>query len=149
MVTIMKHSPLYLATVAMTALLSNCASPVTQRIAARPEAYQKLNDKEKTLVQHGEIRRGMSKDAVLLAWGQPDRQATTMIDGRPVEKWTYSGYAPTYGAHATYDTGNGFRREDFTGPLTVGDSESGNFRLTNVRSGYFYNNELAAWSTLW
>ena len=138
-----------MATVLLTALLSNCASPVSQRIANRPEAYQKLNEHEKQLVQKGEVGRGMTKDAVLLAWGQPDRSSTTVINGRPVEKWTYAGYVPAYGAHTTYDAGDGYRRQDFTDPLHLGDSQSGDYRLVNVRSGYFYKGELAAWGTAW
>lgn len=145
----MKHFLFSLAALALAAFLCQCATPVNQRIAAHPASYQGLTDHEKNLVQRGEIRRGMSQEAVALAWGEPTRRTLSVIHGHPVEKWTYSGYVPTYGGQTAYDLGDGVRRRGFTGPLVVDDSLSGNDRLTDVRSGYFYNGQLAAWSTIW
>jgi hypothetical protein len=145
----MKHFPVRLAALALAAFLCQCATPVNQRIAAHPEAYQTLTDHERDLVQCGEVRRGMSQDAVALAWGEPTRRSVRMFHGHPLERWTYSGYVPTYGAHTTYDLGDGVRRRGHTGPLLADDSLSGNARVMNVRSTYFYDGQLEGWSTLW
>jgi hypothetical protein len=147
----MKASRVSLATVGIALLLSACASPPVQRAESNPMAFHSLSAAEKNLVLRGEVARGMNKKAVLLAWGEPDRKTTRHVSGLPYEKWTYNGYRPTFGSHTTYDLGDGYRCHGFTGPVVDDQSpeSAGNYLLSAVRNGYFVDDRLTAWDTLW
>ena len=56
-----------LAVVTGTLLLSSCSTPET-RISEHPDLYQSLSHKNQALVSQGQIRIGMSRTAVWLAW---------------------------------------------------------------------------------
>ncbi|MDF1816815.1 MAG: hypothetical protein P1V20_31725 [Verrucomicrobiales bacterium] len=43
------------------------------RISQSPDKFSKLSKSQKTAVKQGQVCRGMSKDAVCLAWGKPDQ----------------------------------------------------------------------------
>lgn len=61
--------------------------------------YHGLSARDQAFVNQGQIRTGMSKDAVWLAWGNPDQK----VPGpRPnSETWVYLRYAtaPSYGPY--------------------------------------------------
>jgi len=78
------------------ALLTGCASvsPRDQRIATNGEWYNALNHDDQLLVTQGRIREGMGKNAVFLAWGQPDSVTSGTDGGKPVETWIYTTYRP-------------------------------------------------------
>jgi hypothetical protein len=93
-------------------VLSGC-STVESRIKERPEVYNNLPQKQKTLVAQGEVTEGMSPAAVYLAWGNPDQVITGSERRRPVEEWVYEAtrsqliadYRPSpifYGRHGRY-----------------------------------------------
>src|SRR5207247_10496120 len=44
------------------------------RISQHPEMYQSLSPRDQALVSQGQIRPGMTMDAVWLAWGTPDQK---------------------------------------------------------------------------
>lgn len=48
------------------------------------------------MVQEGKIDRGMSKDAVLLAWGTPASRFEGYEKQRQTERWDYIGSRPVY-----------------------------------------------------
>ena len=53
-------------------LLTGCAtSTVESRTQERAVAYAALSPEFQTLVADGQIRRGMTEDAVYIAWGKP------------------------------------------------------------------------------
>ena len=61
---------------ALAALLVGCASPaptdprsIARRRAQRVAAYSALSKEQQELVDHGQIRVGMTEDAVFIAWG--------------------------------------------------------------------------------
>ncbi|MGC3959673.1 MAG: hypothetical protein QM813_17630 [Verrucomicrobiota bacterium] len=74
------------------ALLTGCAtSSIESRHRERASAYALLSSEMKTLVDQGQIRRGMSQDAVYIAWGKPS-QVLHMEDQRgAVTTWLYQG----------------------------------------------------------
>lgn len=83
-----------------TALLAGCAalalvscqtvSPA-KRIEANPVMFQSLNPEQQLMVQQGRICKGMTKDAVFLAWGKPATAPMTgEKDGRRYERWVYT-----------------------------------------------------------
>jgi hypothetical protein len=69
-------------------LLTSCSTPQT-RISDHPNLYQSLSARDQTLVSHGRICSGMSRNAVWLAWGSPDRKFLANAHGRVTETWIY------------------------------------------------------------
>jgi len=78
-----------------TLLLSSCSTPQT-RISENPNLYQSLSPKDQALVNQGQIRMGMSRSAVWLAWGSPDRKIVGNMGGGTTETWLYIYYATYY-----------------------------------------------------
>ncbi|MFD2257564.1 hypothetical protein ACFSSA_12850 [Luteolibacter algae] len=76
-------------------LMSSCApSTPESRIYQNPHLYGRLSKKDQDLVSRGEIANGMSKDAVILAWGNPADKVDGFRDGRRMERWDYTGTKP-------------------------------------------------------
>jgi hypothetical protein len=96
---ILSALPLFLAASAL--ILTSCET-TQDRISKNPEIYQRLSSRDQALVTQGQIRAGMSRDAVWLAWGSADRKIVGNMAGRPTETWIYIYYAtdpyyPYYG----------------------------------------------------
>lgn len=100
---LMKCLPLLLAATAM--LLASCTSPIVRRIERNPDIYNALSAHHKALVQQGRIEEGMTKKAVFIAWGRPDRAAQGSKSGKSYEKWSYAGYDPVYTTGLSYRGG--------------------------------------------
>jgi hypothetical protein len=95
MKTIFTNRALSLALGLAAALaLASCASPIERRIVSNPQIYEKLSGSDQGLVSHGEIREGMTKEAVFLALGRPDHVAEGRDRGAPAERWTYVSERP-------------------------------------------------------
>src|SRR5947199_9112348 len=75
-----------------TLTLSSCAT-TEARISQHPEMYQRLSPTNQALVSQGQIRPGMTTDAVWLACGTPDQKLPGKARGRPTEKWVYMRYS--------------------------------------------------------
>ena len=86
------------AITAAALIFSGCAT-TGDRISQHPEMYQSLSPRDQALVSQGQIRPGMTMDAVWLAWGTPDQKIPDNMDGRPTETWVYLRYEtpPSYG----------------------------------------------------
>jgi len=91
------------AITAVTLVFSGCATTET-RISQHPEIYQRLSTRDQALVSQGQIRKGMTMDAVWLAWGTPDEKIPDNIGDRPSETWLYLRYQtpPSYGGPYYY-----------------------------------------------
>ncbi len=77
-------------------LLAACqvATPAT-RIEENPVLFASLPEKDKALVQRGQIRAGMSPEAVFIAWGYPNSQPFVgEKDGKRLERWVYTRMEP-------------------------------------------------------
>ncbi|MDZ4404617.1 hypothetical protein [Prosthecobacter sp.] len=85
-------------------LLSQCASTPQTRIERNPQLFAALSTRDRQLVISGVIREGMTRDAVFLAWGRPDRVSVGTNRGKEVEAWTYLGERPV----RTFSIGMGF-----------------------------------------
>lgn len=80
-------------------LTASCSLPTTQnRIARNGAMYSKLSSEHRQLVAAGKIAEGMSKDAVYLAWGAPDRIFQGEKGGVVKERWTYTRSRPVHSA---------------------------------------------------
>jgi len=73
-------------------ILTGCSTPET-RISEHPDFYQSLSRKDQALVSQGQIRIGMSRTAVWLAWGTTDQKIVGNMGGGPTETWVYVYYA--------------------------------------------------------
>jgi len=83
-------------------LFTSCGTPGT-RISQHPEIYQGLAPRDQALVRQGQIRPGMSMDAVWLAWGTPEQKIPGPM--RNSETWVYVRYDapfPSYGVPYYY-----------------------------------------------
>ncbi len=82
--------------IAIGALIFAGCSTTETRISGHPEIYQSLSSRDQALVSQGQIRDGMSPNAVYLAWGSPDRKIVGNMRGRPTETWLYLHYTTYY-----------------------------------------------------
>jgi len=92
--------------------LASCSTPQT-RISDHPDLYQTLSPRDQALVSQGQIRTGMSRNAVWLARGSPDQKIIGNMGGRPTETWIYIYYVtypyyPYYGPWGSYGPGLGY-----------------------------------------
>jgi hypothetical protein len=71
---------LMLVIAAVVLVLISCSTPQT-RISDHPDLYQSLSSRDQALVSQGQIRSGMSRSAVWLAWGSPDQKIVGNIAG--------------------------------------------------------------------
>jgi len=85
-------------------VLTSCSSPQT-RISNDPDLYRSLSRRDQALVSQGQIRIGMSRPAVWLAWGSPDRRIVGNMGGGTTETCVYTYYAsyPYYPYYAPWD----------------------------------------------
>jgi hypothetical protein len=88
---------------AVVLIVSSCSTPQT-RISDHPDLYQSLSPRDQALVSQGQIRSGMSRNAVWLAWGSSDQKIVGEMAGRPTETWIYIYYA-TYPYYPYYGPG--------------------------------------------
>lgn len=84
-------------------ILAGC-STTESRISEHPEIYQSLSPNDQALVSRGEIRSGMSQNAVWIAWGSPDQKLMGNMRGKTTETWIYLAgttmpYAYPYGPY--------------------------------------------------
>jgi len=90
-----------LAVATSTLILTGCSTPQT-RISEHPDLYQSLSHRDQAFVSQGQIRIGMSRTAVWLAWGSPDRKIVGNMGGDPTETWLYIYYATYYSPYAPW-----------------------------------------------
>ena len=94
------------------ALVSCVPSTPQTRIQQSPQKFDALSEKHRSLVEKGQITRGMNADAVYLAWGHPSRVLQGSKKGRATERWDYAGSRPVYGTsfYGGYGLGYGYGR---------------------------------------
>ena len=99
---LLRVSAFALAIVAL--ILTSCATP-QDRISDHPDLYQTLSPRDQALVSQGQIRTGMSRTAVWLAWGSPDRKIVDNMGAGRRETWVYVSYAtdPCYPCYGPWD----------------------------------------------
>jgi hypothetical protein len=82
---------LILGTAASALIVTSCET-TENRISKHPEIYQHLSVNDQALASRSQIRPGMSRNAVWLAWGSPDRKITGNMRGHVTETWIYITY---------------------------------------------------------
>ena len=87
----------------------------TDRIGSNPVMFRMLPPEQQSLVQQGRICEGMSKDAVYLAWGNPNAAPVMgQQNGTSYEKWVYLQYQPVVVDTFGFRAGCGFHDPLYT-----------------------------------
>ena len=141
-------SPAFIFAASLVILITSCTAPSDRRIQENPAAFSGLSEEHKALVRRGEVGKGMSKEAVKLAWGAPGRQTREELQGVFCDKWIYTGYVPIEGYQVYTVRPNAPPSQRFTGVLLSGDYNAGNQVLGQVRDAYFREGKLAAWDVM-
>ena len=97
--------------------LTSCVPSTPQaRIQENPRKFTALSAKQRSLIEQGQICRGMSFDAVYLAWGSPSGSFQGSQDGKNTERWDYAGSRPvqTTAFYGSYGYG-GYGRYGYRG----------------------------------
>ena len=79
-----------------SALILTSCETTESRISDHPEIFNSLSPRDQQLVQQGQIRTGMSQNAVWLAWGGAEQKTVGEMRGKPTETWIYVNYQPAY-----------------------------------------------------
>lgn len=77
------------AAAAAALFLSACSTPQS-RIEANPGIVARLSAEDRALASAGRVREGMTRDAVFIAWGRPDRVYKGTRNGKSLEAWIYT-----------------------------------------------------------
>jgi len=84
-----------LSCILLVTILPSCVpSTPRSRIEQRPQDFERLSREHKKLVLNGEIGKGMSKEAVAIAWGSPAARVDGLRNGKAMERWDYQGQQP-------------------------------------------------------
>ena len=119
------------------------STPAT-RIHKNPAIYQQLTPEHQLLVQQGRICEGMSKDAVFLAWGNPNTPPVVgQQNGVAYEKWVYNVYQPVMVDSLTVGAGC------WHGPCWGGASMGTSTAYVPREAAWvmFQNNVVTAWES--
>lgn len=132
-------------------VMVSCAPSTPQtRIQQSPQMFARLSDKHKSLVERGQITRGMEPDAVYLAWGQPSNTMMGSHKGRESERWDYTGTRPIYTTNffGTYGYGyggyRGHRGYRYSG-LGLGMGPEVSYVPTHIASVWFVDRRVDSW----
>jgi hypothetical protein len=79
-----------------------------QRIVKNIAVYTSLPAKHQELVKRGELARGMSPEAVFIAWGKPTERYQGLNGGESTERWDYTRNRPVYTNQVGFGFGQGF-----------------------------------------
>ena len=138
------------ALISATFLVSCVPSTPQARIAKNPEKFSALSRKSQDLVSKGLISRGMTPDAVELAWGPPDRRFEGNENSKATERWDYAESTPVYLAGYAGGFGYGYGA---IGPYGRGPYNSYGFGFGpqvayvpyRVASVWFVDHRVEAW----
>ena len=130
-------------------LLVSCVPSTPQtRIQRAPGKFAALSEKQQSLVEKGEIARGMSPDAVYLAWGGPSRVFQGSKDGKTSERWDDAGSRPVYtsGFYGSYAYGS--HRHHGYSIYGIGVGPDVAYIPYRVASVWFLNHRVDSWERL-
>ena len=71
--------------------LCGCASTIEDRRTERLAAYSQMPPDTQSLVDSGQIKVGMTRDAVYIAWGKPGQIIQSESPQGRTETWVYHG----------------------------------------------------------
>lgn len=134
------------------AVFASCVPMTPQaRIDQSPQVFSALSSRDQDLVRQGQIARGMSPDAVALAWGAPQRRLEGTRGTRRVDRWDYTVLRPVYSTHFFGGHGygyGGYGRYGHRGYSTFGFGPEVAYLPQQIASVWFENNRVEAWERL-
>jgi len=126
--------------------------PVTPqgRLDKDPGKFAGLSKKDKELALQGKVERGMSQDAVVLAWGPPARRFEGSMDKKATERWDYESTRPVtttfFGSWGGYGYGGyGYSRYSSVG-IGVGPEIA--YVPYRVGSVWFLGSKVDSWERM-
>ena len=126
-------------------VLCGCATHhLESRRTERRAAYDALPPESKTAVDQGQIKIGMSTDAVYIAWGAPSQILTGESDRGATTTWIYTGTALREHRYWAYDYGRygRFGHRYYSGPSMEYDYVPQNYTRAEV---VFENGVVKSW----
>jgi hypothetical protein len=139
-----------LVCLALGLLATSCVPSTPQaRIQQNPEMFAALSPKEQSLVQRGEIAKGMPPDAVVLAWGAPAMSYEGNKKGQASLRWDYTSAYPVYTAayYGGYGYG-GYGHHGRYGYYGYGFGPELTYVPYRSSSVWFVNNRVESWERL-
>ncbi len=139
-----------LSAVSAGLLLVSCVPSTPQaRIQRNPEKFAALGGQHQSLVQKGQITRGMTPDAVYLAWGAPSGIFQGSKEGKITERWDYAGSRPVYtmahyGTYGYYGPYGYHGRRGYSG-IGFGVGPEVAYIPYRRASVWFLNNRVDSW----
>lgn len=141
---------IFFALVAAITLVSCVPSTPQARIQQSPQMFARLSDKHKGMVERGQIERGMTQDAVYLAWGQPSNTIIGSYKGKESQRWDYNGSRPVYSTrfYGAYGYGYGGYRGRYGHHYPVwgyGFGPEVTYLPTRIASVWFLDRKVDSW----
>jgi len=140
-----------LAAISATILLVSCVPSTPQgRIQQSPQMFHSLSAKDRALSERGQLARGMSPDAVYIAWGTPSNTFMGYYKGQASERWDYAAsrpvYSSTFFSSYGYGYGGGYGRygHHYSG-IGYGFGPEISYVPTHVASVWFVNHRVDSW----
>lgn len=131
------------AVIAGLAFCSCAPSTPQARINRSPEKFAALSQSQKDLVAKGQVAPGMSPDAVLLAWGPPDRNFDGSKDGKRTSRWDYAGTQAVYATNVFGGYGYGGYGRFYGAGFGLGPEIA--YIPYRVGSVWFINDRVDSW----
>lgn len=126
--------------------VASCApSTPLARIQRQPEKFEALSERHRELVERGQIDRGMSQDAVYLAWGSPASAFQGSNNGRPTERWDYAGSRPVFTNSFSGSYGNFYGPYRRGGCSGIGWGPEVVYIPYRIGSVWFIDNQVDSW----
>lgn len=135
---------------AFTCVSCTSSSPDT-RIGNNPTMYDRLPSSQQVLVDKGQIKQGMSKEGVFLAWGNPDAKVEGEESGKFFERWTYTRLTPihtnsvNFGYGRGYGCNRGYNPYGYYGGGRYGYSQDVTYVQTKAASVDFKDGRVTRW----
>jgi len=128
-------------------LLAGCATPSTieTRRTEKLLAYQSLPPEERELVDAGQIKVGMSQDAVYIAWGKPSEVLEREDAQGRISSWRYYGSWMQETRYWTFREARGRRGDIFLERYLATDYDSRDYVRAEIQ---FQEGKVLAWGTL-
>lgn len=129
-------------------ILAGCAtqSTIETRRLERAAAYEALSADQKAMVDAGQIRVGMTSDAVYIAWGKPSEILESEDASGHLTTWRYYGSFLQENRYWAYREAPGSRRGDvFLERYLTSDYNSRDYVRSEI---IFKDGKAVSWRTL-